>query len=48
MAGFLSAQMGKPAEDVRIAAQLKQRTNGRMIFAEIDQEIANRTTVLAG
>ena len=40
--------MGKPAEDVRVAAQLIERTNGRMIFAEIDQEVARRATILTG
>ena len=40
--------MGKPAEDVRIAAQLIQRTNGGMIVAEIDQEVAGSATILTG
>ena len=31
-----------------IAAQLIERTNGRMIFAEIDQEVTRRATVLTG
>ena len=40
--------MGKPAEDVGITAQLIERTNGGMIFAEIDQEVARRATVVTG
>jgi len=40
--------MGKPAEDVGIAVQLIEQTNGRMVFAEIDQEVARRATVLTG
>src|SRR5262249_50470414 len=42
------AQMGKPAEDVGITVQLIERTNGGMVFAEIDQEVARRATVLTG
>ena len=44
----LGAQMSKPAENVGITAQLMQRTNGGMLLAEIDQEIAGSATVLTG
>ena len=37
--------MGQPAENVRVAAQLIERTNRRMIGAEIDQEVARYATV---
>jgi hypothetical protein len=40
--------MGKPAKDVRVAAELIERANGRMIVAEIDQEVTRGTTILAG
>jgi hypothetical protein len=40
--------MGKPAEDVGITVQLIERTNGGVVFAEIDQEVARHATVLTG
>jgi hypothetical protein len=33
---------------VGIAVQLVKRTNGGMVFAEIDQEVTRRATVLTG
>jgi hypothetical protein len=33
---------------VGIAVQLIERTNGGMVLAEIDQEVARRATVLTG
>jgi hypothetical protein len=33
---------------VRVATQLIERANGRMIFAEIEQEVTRCTTILAG
>jgi hypothetical protein len=40
--------MSKPTEDVRVTAQLIQRTNGRIIFTEINQEMARGATILTG
>src|SRR5205085_2179999 len=42
------AQVGEPAKDMRVAAQLIQRSNIRMILAEINQEVARGATVLTG
>ena len=42
----LRAQASQPAEDVRVTAQLMQRTNLGMIGAEIAQEVARGATVL--
>ena len=44
----LGAQIDKPAEDVGIAAQLIQRTNGGMLLAKIDQKRAGDGTILTG
>src|ERR1700691_1608545 len=42
------AQVGEPGKDMRVAAQLTQRSNVGMIFAEINQEVACGATVLTG
>jgi len=42
------AQVGEPAKDMRVAAQLAQRSNVRVILAEINQEVARGATVLTG
>jgi len=39
--------MGHPSEDMRIAAQLRQMANLRVLGAEIDQEVAQHDVVLA-
>ena len=38
------AQVGEPAKDMRVAAQLTQRSNIRVILAEINQEVARGAT----
>ena len=38
--------MGVPTEDMRVAVQLTQRSNIRMILAEINQEVSRGATVL--
>ena len=43
----LGAQMGHPAEDVGIAAQLRERPDLGMMAAEIDQEVADGPAVVA-
>jgi len=42
----LRAQIDKPAEDVRIAAQLIERVNSGMLLTKIDQKGADDGTVL--
>ena len=42
------AQVGEPAKNMRVAAQLTQRSNIRVILAEINQEVARGATVLTG
>ena len=44
----LRAQIDKPAEDVGIAAQLIERTNGGMLLTKIDQKVAGDGTILTG
>ena len=44
----MRAQIDKPAEDVGIAAQLIERTNGGMLLTKIDQKVAGDGTILTG
>lgn len=44
----LRAQVGHPTENVCITAQLIQRIQPRVVGAQIAQEIAGRSTVVAG
>ena len=44
----LGAQIDKPAEDVRVASQLIERSNGRMLLTKIDQKGAGDGTILTG
>ena len=44
----LGAQIDKPAEKVRISAQLIERPNGRMLLTKIDQKGAGDGTILTG